>query len=106
MSFVEKVADFINSVPRAAIVAVAFIVIMGIFAIWKYMSGKSAEKEVSTAADVPVKTEPTPEPKETAPLIPKEVPVAPLMTTVVNPVVDDIPGELEPYGSDSDSEML
>lgn len=94
MTFVEQAAGFINSVPRAVIVAVAFIVVIGIFAIWKYMTSKDAEKEIPAPV---VKAEP--EPKETAPLI-QAAPVAPLIPTVV----PDVPKELEPYGPDSDSD--
>jgi negative regulator of sigma E activity len=93
MQIVEQVTGFINSVPRVAIVAVAFIVVMGIFAIWKYMSKKGAEKEIPAPV---AKVEP--EPKETAPLI-KAAPAAP-PTAVVPPA----PKELEPYGTDSDSD--
>jgi hypothetical protein len=95
MSFIEQVTGFINSVPRIVIVTVAFIVIMGIFLIWKKMS--SQDKEVPAPV---VKVEPKPE--EKAPLIqaPPPAPVA----TIVNPVVPDVPKELEPYGPDSDSD--
>jgi hypothetical protein len=97
MSVVEQIAGFINSVPRVAIVAVAVVVVMGFFAIWKYMSSKDAEKEIPAPI---VKAEPEPKPKETEPLI-QAAPVAPPTTTVVNPVQVDP----EPYGSDTDSEF-
>lgn len=50
MEFVEKVQEFISSVPKPVIFAVVLLVLIGGFFLWKKMSSKDSETEVEKGA--------------------------------------------------------
>ena len=50
MEFVEKIQEFISSVPKPVIFAVVLLVLIGGFFLWKKMSSKDNETEVEKGA--------------------------------------------------------
>lgn len=50
MQFVEKIQEFVSSVPKPVIFAVVLLVLIGGFFLWKKMSSKDSENEVEKGA--------------------------------------------------------
>jgi hypothetical protein len=50
MEFVEKIKDFIGSVPKPVLFGVVILILVGGFFLWKKMSSKDSETEVDKGA--------------------------------------------------------
>lgn len=50
MQFVEKIQEFLSSVPKPVIFAVVLLVLIGGFFIWKKLSSKDSETEAGKGA--------------------------------------------------------